>query len=387
MNLIVEIVIFIAVLLCLVYTITVALFCIGWMMSVPHYDGPEDDVLVSIIIPARDEKDNLHIVIDDLMAQEYDKTMFEIIVVDDGSSDGTVDMVKKHFDSEKSIQLIANSGSGKKDAITNAMKLAKGELIITVDADGSMDENWLQDIVYFYRETHAKMIVAPVYMDDKRTLFGKMQSLEFMALVASGGGSLYFENAILCNGANLAFTKKVFKEVNGFEGINTIATGDDVLLMYKIQEKFPDRIKFLKSRTALVYIDGKPTLKELINQRKRWASKPFSMLNTETKLISLVVYFFSLFLIVLPLVAFFNPDLVFFEFSLIKIWLLLFSLKCAIDFLLLLLATIFFKEKKLLIYFLPMQFIYLFYVVMVGFLGLSRKYEWKGRTINEKQER
>lgn len=195
---------------------------------------------------------------------------------------------------------------------------------------------------------------------------------------------MYFNKAILCNGANLAYSKKIFEEVNGFEGINETATGDDVLLMYKIKSKYPHGVKFVKNWSTIAFTYAKRTTKEFLNQRKRWASKKFSDLNPETKFVSLTVYFFSLFLLILPVIACLQPSLNFYSFSIIKIWLLLFAMKCAIDFLLLFLATAFFKEKKLLIYFLPEQILYLFYVVLVGFLGLSKKYEWKGRTINEK---
>lgn len=383
MEIVVDIIICIAVLLGFIYIIMIAMFCIGWILSTPHFNGPDDDVFVSIIISVRNEEDNIGILLDDLIIQGYSKTMYEIIIVDDGSMDTTVDVIKELYNTEKNIKLISNSGSGKKDAITTAMKIAKGELIITVDADCSAEERWLQDIVYFYRYTNAKMIVSPVFIESSGSLFAKIQSLEFMSLVASGGGALYFENAIMCNGANLAYTRKVFDEVNGFEGIDGTATGDDVLLMYKIKEKYPEGIKFLKSQLATVITDPKLTVKEFFSQRKRWASKPFGLLNTETKFVSLVVYFFSLFLLIIPVVGYFYPHILFFNVSIIKICILLFSVKYGIDFLLLLLATIFFGEKKLLIWFLPLQFIYLFYVVFTGFMGLRKKYEWKGRIINE----
>ncbi len=384
MEIVIEIIVCIAIFLGLIYTIMIAMFCIGWILSVPHFDGPDDDVFVSIIIPVRDEEDNMDMLLEDLMIQGYSKSMYEIIIVDDGSTDETVDVINEFNGSEKNIKLIVNNGSGKKDAITTAMKIAKGELIITIDADCSMEERWLQDIVYFYRYTNAKMIVSPVYINSLGSIFNQIQSIEFMSLMVSGGGALYFGNAIMCNGANLAYTKEVFDEVNGFEGIDGTATGDDVLLMYKIKEKYPDGIKFLKSTIATVITDPKPTLKEFFSQRKRWASKPFGLLNTETKFVSLTVYFFSLFLLLLAVVGCLYPDAILFNLSVIKICILLFAAKCGIDFLLLLLATVFFRERKLLFYFFPLQFIYLFYVVFVGFMGLSRKYEWKGRIINEK---
>ncbi len=386
MNTVIEIITCIAVLLCLIYTVMIARFGYGWIMSnPPAYDNKDHDIFVTIIVPVRNEADFVEYPLDTLLNQSYAKTHFEIIVVDDHSTDNTIELIQKKCAEHKLLKLIKNNGEGKKSAIESAIIISTAELIITVDADCFVTENWLSEIIYFYKQTQAKMIVAPVYIPDSDgALSTKLQSLEFMALMISGGGALYFKNAIMCNGANLAYTRKVFLEVNGFEGINQTATGDDVLLMYKIKKKYPDGIKFLKSENAIVSTNPAFTFNEFINQRKRWASKKFNDLNTETKLTSLVVYFFSLFLIVLPLAALFNPVATLAGLPVIKIFILLFATKCMIDFLLLLLATSFFKERKLLLYFLPEQIIYIFYVVIIGFMGMNRNYEWKERTINEK---
>jgi cellulose synthase/poly-beta-1,6-N-acetylglucosamine synthase-like glycosyltransferase len=207
-----------------------------------------------------------------------------------------------------------------------------------------------------------------------------MQSLEFMALMASGGASLYFNKAIMCNGANLAYSKDVFNEVNGFQDIYNTASGDDVLLMYKIKKKYPKRILFLKHTEAIVFTKAKSTLKEFINQRIRWASKSYSDLNTETKFISALVYLFNLTLLLSFIMAFHYTNS-YFYLSILKIGLILFGIKCIIDFLLLFLAGTFFNKKRLLIYFLPEQLLYMFYIVAIGLLGFIGNYKWKGRDI------
>ena len=186
----------------------------------------------------------------------------------------------------------------------------------------------------------------------------------------------------MCNGANLAYPKSVFDEVNGFEGIDNKASGDDVLLMYKIQKKHPRSIRFMKTEFGIVYTKAQQNWKGFVQQRKRWASKGFSAMNKETRAVSLLVYFHSFSLILLPILSLLclRNSAIYLPFM--EICLILGLIKCFIDFLLLFLAASFFKKKMLLIYFLPEQILYLFYISVIGLVGTVGKYEWKGRQQN-----
>ncbi|MEO6904452.1 MAG: glycosyl transferase, partial [Bacteroidia bacterium] len=169
----------------------------------------------------------------------------------------------------------------------------------------------------------------------------------------------------------------------GFKGTENIASGDDVLLMYKIKEKYTNAIHFLKQRDAIVYTKAKSTLSGFINQRQRWASKGFKNFNKETKVVSLIVYLFNLLIIITPFFDLFITTNNCFSVSFFKISLILLLIKCVIDFLLLFLAASFFKRKQFLIYFIPEQLLYLFYVVAISFLSIKGTYEWKGRKIKK----
>ncbi len=373
-----------SILLCLQYLLLIGSYCYGWINAKPLAMITNESIFVSVIIPARNEEQNIINCLTSIINQRYPNQQFELIVIDDSSTDTTNKKIQQFCEDHvtcKLITLIDKELTGKKNAIRKAVEIAKGELIVTTDADCIMGDHWLSTIVACYKQSGAKMIVGPVSFYDEKTIFEKMQSLEFMSLIACGGGSLYFNKAIMCNGANLAYTKQIFNEVNGYEGIDDIASGDDVLLMYKIQQCYPKGIHFLKHTDAIVYTKAKSTLKEFIEQRKRWASKGFKILNTETKYVSLIVYLFNCVLIVLITGFFCLPTtslhLIFFEISLIII-----GIKCIIDFLLLFLAASFFKKKIFLVYFLPEQFIYILYIVVVGLFGIKRKYKWKDRNIN-----
>lgn len=373
----------IASLLCLAYFILMSSYCYAWVRIKTPFIRQNLKTPVTVVIAARNEENNIENCLDSIYQQSYPTEYFEVIVVDDASEDTTNKKIQEFCSKYKNIKLITLDKNstilGKKNAINTAIKEAEGELIITTDADCSMGSEWLSTIVNYYTTSKAKMIVAPVSFYDERTVFEKMQSLEFMALMLSGGASLYFNKAIMCNGANLAYTKEVFNEVNGFKDIDQQPSGDDVLLMYKIADKYPASVHFLKHREAIVYTKPSNTINEFIGQRKRWASKGFKALNTDTKLVSLIVYLFNTTLLIMALLSLLYWENIVFHLSFLKICLILFGIKCFIDFLLLFLSASFFRKRNFLIYFLPEQFLYVIYIVMIGFLGSIGNYEWKGR--------
>ncbi len=375
---------FILILIGITYIVIIALYCFAWVkQQPPSFNSNSIGTKVSIIIAVRNEEHTISNCLNSILNQSYFKNNIEVIIVDDHSTDTTVEKVEAYCKIHHYIKLISLSKSdliGKKQAISLGINNSTGELIVTTDADCIMGTNWLNTIVNFYIHSNAKMIVSPVCFYDEKNSFEKMQSLEFMALMASSGASLYFNKAIMCNGANLAYSKKVFIEVKGFENIDKSASGDDVLLMYKIKQKYPKGIQFLKHREALVSTKAKSTIKEFINQRVRWASKGFAALNSETKFISVIVYLFNLMLLFSLFIGFCytNND---FHLLILKIGLILLGIKCIIDFLLLFLAGTFFNKKRFLIYFLPEQLFYLFYIVVIGLFGFIGKYNWKDRNI------
>ncbi len=370
--------------LCFSYFLLIASYCYGWTQMNDSDIVLNTSVEVSVIVASRNEELNLKKCLDAILLQNYPKEKLEILVVDDHSDDSTLEIIRSYAEKNSCVKCLSlpENSVGKKQAISLAIASSKGELIVTTDADCVMGINWLSSSVSFYKKTEAKMIVGPVSFYNENSIFEKMQSLEFMALISSGGASLYFKKAIMCNGANLAFTKEVFNELKGFDEKDKKASGDDVLLMYKINKKYPGKVHFLKNKQAIVYTNAKETLKEFLQQRKRWASKDFFALNSETKRVSMLIYLFNAYLLIVPIIGGVcfanNPIYPLF----IGICLILIGIKCFIDFLLLFLSASFFKQKALLVFFLPEQIIYMVYVVFVGLLGSIGKYEWKGRKTN-----
>jgi|SRR3954469_9171798 len=381
--------VYIFIALSFIYCLFITSFCLGWLKTKGDVDIDDElNTEISIIIAARNEEGSIASCLRALINQSYPAVHMEIIVVDDNSEDTTVKIVQNFCEQYQFVKLISldalKNEQGKKQAIQKAIEQAKGELIFTTDADCVMGMDWLRVMVSYQKKINAEMIVAPVCFNREKQLFEKMQTLEFMALMASGAGALYFNKAILCNGANLMYTRKAFDAVNGFDKINDYPSGDDVLLMYKINKKFPGKVKFLKNQDVIVYTPAKQTIQAFMQQRKRWASKKITQLNSPTKVISVIVYLFNFLLFSLPLLYFWIQPCSCVGIDFVWIWTLIFFIKCGIDFLLLFLAASFFNKRRWLPFFIPEQLVYVPYVVYTGFQGMFGNYVWKGRKIKNK---
>ncbi|MBS1738588.1 MAG: glycosyltransferase [Bacteroidetes bacterium] len=341
---------------------------------------------LSVIIAARNEENNIGACLNALIDQHYPIDNFEIIVTNDHSTDATAAVVKS-FDRPNIILLeLADYIDGKplnsykKKSIETALAIAKGELIVTTDADCIARPYWLQTLATFYCERQPVFIAMPVaYSLPQKSSFLKkffyiFQALDFMALQGITGASAATGIHNMCNGANLAYTKDSFYAVNGFDEIQDIASGDDMLLMEKIQKIFPDKISYLKSQEVIVTTHPSVTVGEFFHQRIRWASKADRYTDKKITAVLVWVYFLNVWLLTLAIASF---------FSLQAMWWLLSSvfIKIIMELFFLYPVARFFKNEKLLWWFIPCQPFHIFYTVIAGWLGKFGNYRWKGRNV------
>jgi cellulose synthase/poly-beta-1,6-N-acetylglucosamine synthase-like glycosyltransferase len=342
---------------------------------------------ISIIIAARNEEKNIGACIQSILNQTYPQHKFEIIVTDDHSTDNTVSVVTS-FQNENITLLhlsdfIENRelNSYKKKSIDTALQFAKGELIVTTDADCIVPEKWIEILAAFYEEKSPVFVALPVKFSDPlatdsflKKLFKIFQSLDFMSLQGITGASVSKKIHAMCNGANLAYEKDVFFEVGGFEGIDELASGDDMLLMHKVQKKYPHEIMFLKSKDVIVTTQPAETLREFINQRIRWASKADRYTDRKITAVLLLVYLLNAWLLILGLSSFFYAKAFY-------IFLAAVIIKTLVELLFLYPVACFFKKQKQLWWFLPAQPFHILYTVIAGWLGKFGSYQWKGRRV------
>lgn len=364
--------------LTVIYVLLVLSFILGWL-KIPSFLSSRQNpkTSVSIIIAARNEEPNIKKTIDCLLAQNYPKELTEIIIVDDQSTDGTVEIINSY--ASQGVKLLKLNpekklNSYKKKAIKKAIDLSYGDLIVSTDADCYMGNNWLSSIVGLYEEKGFKMISSPVIFFEEKNWFERMQTLEFLYLIGMGASTIGNKMPSTCNGANLAYEKQVFFEVGGFKGIDDLASGDDELLLHKIAEKYPSSIGFLKNIDAMVYTQAKENLSEFIQQRKRWASKSTRYKNKSIIVLGVLMWLFNLSILLNLIFGVFYPQLM-----LIACYQLLAKLTIEICFLSLL--TTFANRLKLLLLIPFLTILHIFYIVYIGIAGNSGKYNWKDRMV------
>lgn len=365
-------------LLTLAYIGIIFFLRVGWgRLALFNVPARQTETSVSVLIAARNEEDKLDNTIRDILAQDYPRHLLQLIVVDDHSTDRTAEIILAYADQGVTLIRLNEDkplNSYKKKAITEAIQLSYGELIITTDADCRMAPSWLKTIVAFYESNEYKMISSPVIYFEEKNSFEEMQTLEFLFLIGLGAAAIGNKMPSTCNGANLAYRRDVFFELKGFQGIDHLASGDDELFLHKVTSSYPDGIGFCKSQDAMVYTHAKSTVGELMQQRKRWASKSTHYKNKGLVALGISVWLFNLMIILNTLAGFFNP--VFWWLSMIS-----FVCKMIVELIFLVPVCSFAGRKRLLWYQPVLTILHIFYLVYIGVAGNSGKYKWKGRMV------
>ena len=326
----------------------------------------------SIVVPFRNEKENLPNLLHSISLLNYPKELVEVILVDDDSDDEF-----RIQNLEFRIQMIKNvrkSNSPKKDAIETAIQIAKHDWIITTDADCLVQKDWLTIYDQYIQENEVEMVASGVCYIPKNGFLSAFQNLDFLSLQGATIGSFGINQPFMCNGANFAYSKSFFKELNGFQGNETIASGDDVFLLQKAVSVAPKKVGFLLAKESIVATNPVATWSDLFQQRVRWASKSTGYSSVYGKLLALVVFGGNLAWIVsflLWLVGLLDQN----------IFMLFVALKFLIDFILLYKTANFFESK--LQYVLASSLLYPFFSVSVAVYSLFGKYSWKGRNFRK----
>ena len=333
---------------------------------------PNKEVVVktkfSIVVPFRNEAEKLPNLLHSISLLNYPTAFFEVILVDDDSEE---EFEVSSFKFQ--VLILKNnrrSNSPKKDAIETAIKIAKHEWIITTDADCIVDQNWLKAFDKYIQETNKKMVAAGVSYFTKKGFLYAFQNLDFLSLQGATIGSFGINQPFMCNGANFAYTKDFFYELNGFEGNLTIASGDDVFLLQKAVEKEPKAIGFCMTKESIVKTEAVESWKELFYQRVRWASKSTGYSSFFGKSLAVVVFLGNLVWIIAFVISLLN-------LANYSTFILYFGIKFLVDFLLLSQANNFFKSK--IKWVLISAIVYPFFSTSVALYSLFGKYEWKGR--------
>jgi glycosyltransferase involved in cell wall biosynthesis len=335
---------------------------------------------ISVLIPVRNEARHIGLLLNDLNEQIYPRHLFEIIVIDDHSEDETAACLAEFSQASslnlRLIRLADYPGKQqKKAALAQGIALATGELILQTDGDCRVPPQWVSTFAAYYEQTKMQCISGPVCLEPDGSLFSGLQVVEFAALVAMGGASIALQTPNMCNGANLAYTRHAFGEVQGFAGNEHVASGDDEFLLHKIAARYPGQVAFLKAPAAIVKTNSKKTVGELLEQRVRWASKWPHYRQKGVKMLAVVVFAANLIVTLVLLGGLFGMVPV-------KGVVGFYVIKLGADGILLARVLPFFKYRQYIWYLLPLQLIYVPYIVYTVIKGLRGTYSWKGRAVS-----
>lgn len=387
-----------------VYGGLIAWYHRAWKALPGFVPQPRGDKIVrttiTVLIPARNEEENIGNCLRSLALQSYPRDRFEVIVIDDHSTDRTATVVRSFAGDSTSppapgnarmaVRYIALANlprngvitAHKKFAIETGIGMAGGELIVTTDADCLFEPDWLLTLAACYEEKGAKFIAAPVRIGGKgvwgrqHSLLYTFQTLDFITLQGITGAAVYKGIHSMCNGANLAYAKEAFFEVDGFKGVDGIPSGDDMLLMHKIVLRYPKQVFFLKSRQAIVSTRPETQWQGFFHQRVRWASKADRYDDKRIFWVLLLVYGVNLLFLAMLIAVVWD-----------RWWGLLFLTllvaKTMVEYPFVSEVAAFFGQRGLMVYFPALQPLHIGYTLVVGWLGKFGSYRWKDRIIRK----
>lgn len=324
---------------------------------------------VSIIIPARDEQDNIVKCLESIVESDYPRNRCEIIVVNDRSSDSTQSIVEQFVKNYPGIILLnieddtQKTVAGKPGALDFGIKYARGEYILLTDADCKVNKKWISSMVKTFIEKESDLVAAFTLVKHD-TFFAKYQAIEWILMhtMASGGMGLNFP--LGCFGNNMAFKKSIYDQIGGYGNIEFSVT-EDLALLQTIH-KMGGKINYICHRDSTVKTLPLENIKDYLKQRKRWAigGKKLGWKATLFVLASLLVWISA-------------------AVSIIEghyyLGVIIMLLKVITDAILVIPTIYTVKEKGLLRYLLPSNFLFIIVELILPFLIINKKVEWKGQ--------
>ena len=334
---------------------------------------PKPDV--SILISARNEATGIRATLDSVLAQDY-AGKWEVWVADDRSTDDTPKILAEYAERNPKLHVITikdipEGTSPKKHALSKLIDACDGDILCLTDADCLVKPTWVAGIVAEF-EPGIELVAGHSYIPTvpgKSSILICMQAVETLIYRVAGTAGLAMRLPLTSTGNNLAYRKSFFKSVHGFENVLKIQSGDDDLLMQKLAADRPWAMRYCIAESTFVTTNGKETLKELWEQRKRWASKTIYY----TPKIVFVLSMVFLFLAMQCVTAVLAP----FSFKILVAALVAFVAKCVGDLVLILRGLRIFRQEHLIKWCIPVEIIHAPFTVLAVLFGLFGRFKWK----------
>ena len=330
---------------------------------------------VSVLISARNESSGIRATLDSVLAQDY-AGQWDVWVADDRSTDDTPKILAEYAERNPKLHVITikdipEGTSPKKHALSKLIDACDGDILCLTDADCLVKPTWVAGIVAEF-EPGIELVAGHSYIPTvpgKSSILICMQAIETLIYRVAGTAGLAMHLPLTSTGNNLAYRKSFFKSVHGFENVLKIQSGDDDLLMQKLAADRPWAMRYCIAESTFVTTNGKETLKELWEQRKRWASKTIYY----TPKIVFVLSMVFLFLAMQCVTALLAP----FSFKILVAALVAFVAKCVGDLVLILRGLRIFRQEHLIKWCIPVEIIHAPFTVLAVLFGLFGRFKWK----------
>ena len=350
-----------------------------WFSRLRHISFDENitpSTRFSIIIPARNEQDNIANCIHSITQQSYPAQLYDIFVIDDFSEDNTALIVKGLQAQVPNLTLLQlkdyyqphELNAFKKKAIEKAVSKASGDWIVTTDADCIVPKHWLELFDQYIKQHQPVFIAAPVMFIKTSGFLNQFQILDFMALQGITASAVGSSKHSMSNGANLAFEKAAFYAVGGYQGVDSIASGDDMLLMHKMKQ-LSKPIGYIFSEEAIVQTKAMEGWNDFLMQRIRWSSKARFYDDRSIFWVLLLVYLLNASFLLLVI------------FGMWKWFWMALIIKTIFELFFMVPVAKFFHKRDEIPYFPLHQPFHILYTIVAGFFGQIKTYTWKGRKL------
>lgn len=237
-------------------------------MAVIDSDVP---AFVTILIPVRNEEACIAKCLKSITGQNYPPTRLQIIAINDHSSDRTTEIIRE-FPEVEMIDL-PDGITEKKMAIQFGIEQAKGEVIMTIDGDCEVGNNWVNSMVVNLIQDSDTLITGPVWMIPMETSFiQKYQEMEQAALNMLTYSGVTSGLILSASGANLAYPKSLFTKLDPYADNQDIASGDDVFFAHKVHDS-GGSIFYARQWESVVFTNPETSFSRFISQRMRWSGK------------------------------------------------------------------------------------------------------------------
>jgi cellulose synthase/poly-beta-1,6-N-acetylglucosamine synthase-like glycosyltransferase/peptidoglycan/xylan/chitin deacetylase (PgdA/CDA1 family)/spore germination protein YaaH len=226
-------------------------------------DHPEYQPQVSVLIPAYNEAAVIGETVRAALSSRYAK--LEVIVVDDGSTDATSEIVLKRFGRDPRVRLIGQANHGKSAALNHALNLATGKIVVTIDADTIVDTDAIPRLVRHFADPKIGAVAGNVKVMNRHRWLTRWQALEYITSQNLEKRAFDLLNCIpVVPGAVGAWRAEAMRECGGFAG-DTVAEDTDLTLMIRRHGW-----KIIYDEDAIGRTEVPDTMDTLIRQRFRW---------------------------------------------------------------------------------------------------------------------